>query len=61
MCSVRGNDVHEGILGLLEPGETEDFTHTGLSRIWDNNEPDDGLLYDDAGNLISHWDDPMDN
>jgi hypothetical protein len=58
VCSVRGNERHEGIVGVLEPGERADFTHQGTSNIWSNTEPDDAVLYDDEDNLISYWSDP---
>jgi hypothetical protein len=58
VCSVRGNERHEGIVGILEPGESSDFTHQGINNIWSNTEPDDAVLYDDEDNLISYWSDP---
>jgi hypothetical protein len=58
VCSVLGNERHEGIVGFLEPGESADFTHQGTSNIWSNTEPDDAVLYDDENNLISYWSDP---
>jgi hypothetical protein len=58
VCSVRGNERHEGIVGILEPGESADYTHQGTNNIWSNTEPDDAVLYDDEGTLISYWSDP---
>jgi micrococcal nuclease len=58
VCSVRGNERHEGIVGFLEPGESADFTHQGPTNIWSNTEPDDAVLYDEDNNLISYWTDP---
>jgi micrococcal nuclease len=56
MCSIKGNQLHEGIGGSLAPGETRDFRHTG-GNIWNNSEEDDGALYNANGQLVSYWDD----
>ncbi len=61
LCSVRGNEMHLGLRGFLEPGEMGEFTHTGEESIWSNNEPDDAMLFQPDGRLISYWDDPVDN
>ncbi len=60
MCSVRGNEEHTGLAGPLEPGATADFFHQGTAPVWSNSDPDDGMLFDGAGNLISYWSDEAD-
>jgi hypothetical protein len=55
MCSIRGNQLHEGIGGTLGPGETRDYSHTNPGNIWSNSEPDDGALYNANGQLVSYW------
>jgi hypothetical protein len=55
MCSLNGDQVHTGVSGTIEPGETRRLLHNGT--IWLNDERDDGALYDNAGNLISYWND----
>jgi hypothetical protein len=57
MCSVRGNEEHQGIGGILEPGEEAAFTHRGDDKIWSNGMRDDGMLFDDEGIFISYWED----
>ena len=57
MCSIRGNQRHDGIGGTLEPGETRTFAYTGRGTIWSNSEDDDGALYNPQGQLISYWPD----
>jgi hypothetical protein len=57
MCSIKGNQLHEGIGGTLAPGETKDFGHTNPGNIWNNSEPDDGALYNTSGQLVSYWTD----
>jgi hypothetical protein len=58
MCSVRGNQRHDGISGTIAPGETREFPYTGSGTIWSNDREDDGALYNAQGQLISVWDDP---
>ncbi len=58
LCSVTGNQVHEGISGTIEPGETRRLLHGG-GTIWLNDGKDDGALYDPEGRLVSYWDDPQ--
>ncbi|NJP04698.1 MAG: nuclease [Chloroflexaceae bacterium] len=55
MCSMRGSQIHSGLEGVLQPGETKTFAHTGSGNIWSNNEQDDGALYDATGRLVSYW------
>ncbi|NJM06734.1 lamin tail domain-containing protein [Candidatus Gracilibacteria bacterium] len=55
MCSVKGNQRHDGISGALAPGEQRDFNYTGPGTIWNNSEPDPGALYNPQGQLISYW------
>jgi len=55
MCSIRGNQRHDGIGGSLAPGETRTFPYTGPGTIWSNSDPDDGALYNPQGQLISYW------
>ena len=56
MCSITGNQLHEGIGGTLAPGETKGFGHPG-GPIWNNSEKDDGALYNASGQLVSYWND----
>jgi hypothetical protein len=55
LCSIRGNEVHQGIGGILEPGESQEFAHTGASKVWENGERDDGMLFDADGTFISYY------
>jgi hypothetical protein len=57
MCSVSGNEEHQGIGGILEPAEEAAFTHRGADKIWSNGLRDDGMLFDDEGTFISYWED----
>ncbi len=57
MCSIRGNQRHEGIGGMLEPGQTKQYPYTGAGSIWNNSEDDDGALYNPNGQLVSFYDD----
>ncbi|NJK78453.1 MAG: lamin tail domain-containing protein [Chloroflexaceae bacterium] len=57
MCSIRGNQEHVGIDGILSAGETREYQYTGPDSIWNNDEDDDGALYNDQGQLVSYWDD----
>ncbi|HEY0607548.1 MAG TPA: hypothetical protein VGD58_31810 [Herpetosiphonaceae bacterium] len=59
MCSFRGAQEHPGIGGTLAPNETRDFPNTG-DNIWNNNDSDDGGLYNASGQAISYWDDEDD-
>jgi hypothetical protein len=54
MCSIRGNQRHDGIGGTLAPGEQRAFPYTGAGTIWSNSDPDDGALYNPDGQLISY-------
>lgn len=58
MCSVAGRQVHTGIGGTLEAGETEDFEYTGSGEIWNDDGTDNGALYNRDGQLVSYWFDP---
>ena len=55
MCSIRGNQEHDGISGLLTPGEIKEFPYTGSGFIWNNDFQDDGALYNTNGQLVSYW------
>jgi micrococcal nuclease len=55
MCSIKGNQLHEGIGGVLAPGEAKEFGHPG-GQIWNNSEEDDGALYNAEGQLVSYRD-----
>ncbi|MCG8353433.1 MAG: thermonuclease family protein [Chloroflexales bacterium] len=55
LCSLAGSQVHEGIGGVLRPGETRDFPFAGSDSIWSNSNRDDGALYDPEGRLVSYW------
>ncbi len=53
MCSIKGNQQHP-IAGTLNPGESRTFPGPeGL--IWNNQERDDGALYNQNGQLVSYW------
>lgn len=54
MCSIRGNQLHEGLSGLLAPGETKSFPYLGSGSIWSNDGRDDGALYSPDGRLVSY-------
>jgi hypothetical protein len=54
MCSIRGNQRHDGIGGTLAPGEQRSFPYAGIGTIWSNSEQDDGALYNPQGQLISY-------
>lgn len=56
MCSIKGNQEHLGIGGMLAAGETKDFKHQG-GYIWSNSDTDDGALYNANGQLVSYWKD----
>jgi hypothetical protein len=53
MCSIRGNQEHP-IGGALAPGEERLFPGPN-GNIWNNSDPDDGALYNAAGQLVSYW------
>lgn len=57
MCSMRGAQVHQGIGGVLAPGETRSFPRAGGRDIWTDNTSDPGALYDAEGRLVAYWDD----
>jgi hypothetical protein len=57
MCSIRDNQEHDDIDGVLAPGEVRDFPYTGSGAIWDDSRQNDGALYNDEGQLISYWHD----
>lgn len=59
MCSITADQEHIGIGGIIPVNATAIFTYTGTDDyIWNNDEQDDGALYDDDGTLISYWEDP---
>lgn len=55
MCSITGNQLHEGIGGALAVGQTREFPYTGRGTIWSNSDRDDGALYNASGQLISYY------
>jgi hypothetical protein len=57
MCSVRGNQRHDGVGGVLGPNEQRDFPYLGMGTIWSNSENDPGALYNAQGQLIAYWPD----
>ena len=57
MCSIRGNQTHTGIGGVLQPGQTRDFQYGGPDTIWNNEQEDDGALYNANGQLVSYLND----
>lgn len=58
MCSITGNQRHDGVIGTLVPGEIRSFPYTGPGSIWNNTTKDDGALYNENGQLVSYWNDP---
>ncbi|HEY0737150.1 MAG TPA: lamin tail domain-containing protein, partial [Herpetosiphonaceae bacterium] len=56
MCSFRGAQEHPGISGTLPPHQTILFPNTG-GNIWNNDDKDDGALYNASGQAISYWND----
>lgn len=58
MCSMHGSQQHDGVGGLIAPGETRDYPYTGPGFIWNNTLRDDGALYTPDGRLASYWVDP---
>lgn len=58
VCSLNGNQEHFGIGGTLAPDETKGYPYTGGGFIWNNQQKDDGALYNAAGQLVSFWEDP---
>jgi hypothetical protein len=55
VCSLNGDQEHQGIGGVLAPNETRRFRHTNPGAIWNNSERDDGALYDAQGRLIDYY------
>jgi hypothetical protein len=55
MCSILGNQTHDGIGGALAAGATRTYSYTGPGNIWNNSERDDGALYDPSGSLVSYY------
>ncbi len=58
MCSIRNSQEHLGVTGALAPGEIRDIPYGGSGEIWNNDERDDGALYNSYGQLVSYWTDP---
>ncbi|MCB0112325.1 MAG: hypothetical protein KDE53_40655 [Caldilineaceae bacterium] len=58
MCSVLATQEHKPIGGILAPDETGIYAYGGRDYIWNNDEPDDGALFNAAWQLVSYWDDP---
>ena len=58
MCSLRGNQEHIPINGVLPAGMMLDLYYDGPGSIWNNDLPDDGALYNFSGQLVSYWVDP---
>jgi hypothetical protein len=58
MCSFNTAQPHDDIDGVLAPGEVRDFVYIGdvLGGIWDDAVPNDGALYNPAGQPVSFWD-----
>ncbi|WP_420630251.1 hypothetical protein [Candidatus Leptofilum sp.] len=57
MCSIKGNQLHQGIGGVLGPGAQQTYPYTGSGNIWSNSDKDDGALYNSNGQLVSYWND----
>ncbi len=53
--SIRSNQEHTGIGGMLAPQETRDFLNASGMSIWSKHERNDGALYSPHGDLISYW------
>ena len=54
MCSIRGNQEHTPIGGMLAPNEERSFVNAG-GQIWSNDQNDPGALYNANGQLVSSW------
>jgi hypothetical protein len=57
MCSIKDNQQTDRMTVVLAPGELRSFVYLAAA-IWDNDEPDDGALYNAQGQLVSYWSDP---
>lgn len=57
ICSIRGNQLHATLSGVLNVGERRIIASQAGSNIWSNTEDDDGALYDANGSLVSYWED----
>jgi hypothetical protein len=55
MCSILNNQKHRGVGGVLAPGELKDFAELSEGTIWNDNQRDDGALYDERGRLVSNY------
>jgi hypothetical protein len=55
MCSITGGQTHDGVSGVLAPGATQIYSHSGSSTIWNNFLSDPGALYTTDGRLVSYW------
>ena len=55
MCSISGNEEHQGIGGTLAPGASATFPHSNPGNLWNNGERDDGALYNAQGQLIDYY------
>ncbi len=58
VCSLNGDQEHTGLSGSLAPGEKKEFDYSGDGRIWNDDEADNGALYNQQGQLVSYWRDP---
>jgi hypothetical protein len=56
LISVRGEQEHHSIDGMLAPGQKRYFPNLG-KKIWNDDQRDDGALYNPAGQLVSYWKD----
>ncbi len=54
MCSVNGSQRLERLPVTLQPGELRELVFPGAA-VWNNEERDDGALYNVQGQLISYW------
>jgi hypothetical protein len=55
MCSLGTNQDHDQIFGTIAPGQTRSFPNVGDPNVWNNNQRNDGALYNAAGFLVSYW------
>ena len=55
MCSLGTNQDHDQIFGTIAPGQTRSFPNVGDPNVWNDNQRNDGALYNAAGFLVSYW------
>lgn len=55
ICSITGNQIHAILQGTIGAGVEATITSRAIGLIWNNNDKDDGALYNANGELISYW------